>query len=91
MYLHIGNRSSVKKKSVIGIFDLDTATVSGVTRKFISKHEKEGRVEYTDTDLPRSFILVGDGASCSVKLSRISTVGLKARAEGDGFSENTNQ
>ena len=85
MYLHIGNKNSVRKKRVIGIFDLDTATVSPVTRKFISQNEKAGRVEYTDSDLPRSFILVDDGEDCSVKLSRISTLGLKARAEGEGI------
>lgn len=83
MYLHIGNKNSVRKKSVVGIFDLDTATVSPLTRKFISKSDKDGRLEYTDSDLPRSFILVDEGNGCSVKLSRISTLGLKARAEGE--------
>ena len=28
MYLHIGNGKSVKKKDIIGIFDLDTSTVT---------------------------------------------------------------
>lgn len=87
MYLHIGNKTSVKKKDVIGIFDLDTATVSSVTKKFINKNEREGKVEYTDFDLPRSFILTSEGGEYRVKLSRISTVGLKARAEGDGGYE----
>ncbi len=85
MYLHIGNKNSVRKKRVVGIFDLDTATVSAVTRRFISGCEKEGRVEYTDSDLPRSFILVEEGDGYSVKLSRISTLGLKARIEGEGI------
>lgn len=83
MYLHIGNKNSVRKKRVIGIFDLDTATVSPVTRKFISQNEKAGRVEYTDSDLPRSFVLVDEDVGHAVKLSRISTLGLKARAEGE--------
>ncbi|MBQ2793274.1 MAG: DUF370 domain-containing protein [Clostridia bacterium] len=83
MYLHIGNKSSVRKKRVIGIFDLDTATVSPVTRRYISQNERAGRVEYTDSDLPRSFILVEEKDGFSVKLSRISTLGLKARAEGE--------
>ena len=82
MYLHIGNKKSVKKKDIIGIFDLDTATVSGITKKFINRNQKEGKVEYTDTDLPRSFILLDEGGECCVKLSRISTGGLRLRAEG---------
>ena len=87
MYLHIGNKTSVKKREIVGIFDLDTATVSSITKKFINQNERDGRVEYTDSDLPRSFLLIENGGECSVKLSRISTVGLKARAEGKLDSE----
>ena len=83
MYLHIGNGVSVRDKDVIGVFDLDTATVSKITRKFINEKQKAGRVEYTDTDLPRSFIVIGDKKNSGVKLSRISSVGLKLRAENE--------
>ena len=78
MYLHIGNGASVRKKEVIGIFDLDTATVSQSTKAFISKKEREGEIEYGGDDLPRSFVLIDGGR---IKLSRISTLGLKKRIE----------
>ena len=80
MYLHIGNGKSVKKKDIIGIFDLDTATVSGITKKFINNAEKNGKLEYYDTDLPRAFVLFSDKDTSRVRLSRISSVGLKMRA-----------
>ena len=83
MYLHIGNGESIKKKDVIGIFDLDTATISNITKKFISSKQKKGVVEYTDKDLPRSFILVCENNKEKIKLSRISTAGLNQRLEGD--------
>ena len=83
MYLHIGNGVSVRDKDVIGVFDLDTATVSKITRKFVNEKQKKGRVEYTDTDLPRSFVVLGDKKDSEIKLSRISTVGLKQRAENE--------
>ena len=35
MYLHIGNGKSLKLEDIVGIFDLDTATVSKITKKFI--------------------------------------------------------
>ena len=83
MYLHIGNGKSIRKKDIIGIFDLDTATVSGITKRFINSNQKRGRVEYDDADLPRSFVLAdGEGGDFRVRLSRISTQGLKQRAEG---------
>ena len=83
MYLHIGNKKSVKKETIIGIFDLDTATVSKTGKKFINNMEKMGKVEYDDTDLPRSFILTDEGGNIRVRLSRISTQGLKIRLNED--------
>lgn len=82
MYLHIGNGVSIKKENIIGIFDLDTATVSKTTKKFISENEKKGSVEYTDFDLPRSFIVCNEKDGFKIRLSRISTAGLSQRSEG---------
>lgn len=86
MYLHIGNGKSVKQKDIIGIFDLDTATVSKITKDFINKRQKEGAVTYLDSDLPRAFILLDEKGKPRVRLSRISTSGLKVRLES-GITE----
>jgi hypothetical protein len=83
MYLHIGNGESIRTEDIIGIFDLDTATISKTTKKYINKKEKEGRVEYLDYDLPRAFILCKKGDDEKIKLSRISTTGLRQRIEMD--------
>lgn len=85
MFVHIGNGKSVKKKDIIGIFDLDTATVTKAGKKFINDREKRGLVEYDDFDLPRSFILVSEGGKEKIRLSRISPQGLKLRAEDDFY------
>ena len=83
MYLHIGNGVSVKEKDIIGIFDLDTATVSKITKKFVNVKSKEGNLEYTDSDLPRSFVFCSENGKYKVKLSRISSIGLKQRIDGE--------
>lgn len=89
MYLHIGNGVSIKDKKIIGIFDLDSSTVSSITKNYVNKMEKEGLVEYTDTDLPRSFIVFEENpGEYKVRLSRISSSGLKIRAEGELKEEN---
>ena len=85
MYLHIGNGQSVKKKDIIGIFDLDTSTVTKTGKDFINNLERAGAVEYADDDLPRSFVLVSEGDGCKVRLSRISSKGLLARLEEKGY------
>lgn len=88
MFLHIGNGKSVKKENVIGIFDLDTATVTKAGKEFINRKEKEGLVEYDDFDLPRSFILIKEGEKEKIRLSRISTQGLKLRAKENFYDNN---
>lgn len=81
MFVHIGNGKSVNKKNIIGIFDLDSSTVSKTGKDFLNRKEKEGLVEYEDEDLPRSFVLCQEGGIYKIRLSRISTAGLKLRAE----------
>ena len=88
MYLHIGNKKSVKDDKIIGIFDLDTATVSNISKDFINRKQMAGLVEYDNADLPRSFVLYVEDGESRVKLSRISTVGLKLRAD-EGYDTNT--
>ena len=58
MYIHIGNNKVVKKSMILGIFDLDSATVSVKTRSFLSKAQKEKRVTMLGYDLPKSFVLM---------------------------------
>ena len=84
MFLHIGNGKSVRKKDVIGIFDLDTATITKTGKDFINRMQREGRVEYEDDDLPRSFLLIEENKKYKVNLSRISSRGLAARADESG-------
>ena len=81
MYLNIGQDTVITDKNILGIFDLDTSTVSKTGKDFINRKEKEGLVEYDDYDLPRSFVLVNEDGKYKVKLSRISSAGLKMRAQ----------
>ncbi len=57
MFLHLGEDTIVKDKEIIGIFDLDTSTVNKATRDYLTIAEKNGRVEYVNYDLPKSFIV----------------------------------
>ena len=57
MYINTGSGKNIRSKRVIGIFDMDTATVCIATRNLLSRMQKEGRVRDTDGDIPKSFIL----------------------------------
>ena len=60
MYLHIGEGKMLRKKDIVGIFDLDSSTVSVNTRNYLTKMQKEKRVISLGYSLPKSFILTGD-------------------------------
>jgi len=52
----ITKEKSIRQKNIIGIFDLDNSTVSGVTKNFLSTAEKENKIKGINI-LPKSFIL----------------------------------
>lgn len=60
MLIHIGNNKTVRMKSIVAVFDMDTATVSVHTRGFLSQAQRQGRVITLGYDLPKSFILMSD-------------------------------
>ena len=61
MYLHVGTGKIVRKKEIIGIFDLDKTTISPITKNFLSQSEKNGKVCSVNNDIPRSFVLTENG------------------------------
>lgn len=80
MYLHLGGEYVVKEEEVIGIFDLDTSTVSKHTRNFLNKKEKEKKVINVSFELPKSFILAGDKKNEKIYISQISSATLNKRS-----------
>ena len=80
MYIYLGGDYVVKEEEVIGIFDLDTSTVSKHTRQFLSTKEKQKKVIYTSFELPKSFILASKGKEEKVYISQISSQTLEKRS-----------
>ena len=63
MYLHLGNEISARYDDIIGIFDLDTSTVTRPTNTFLTKMQKEDRVVNVSMEhLPKSFVIAGKPA-----------------------------
>ena len=81
MYLHLGQNEIVPSRRVIGIFDLDKSTYTAVTRSFLGKAEKEGKVSTLSSGLPKSFILYDDGIKEQVYLSVFGRSVIENRAE----------
>jgi len=80
MYLHLGQDTVVNMDEIVGIFDLDTSTVSKFTRDYLAKAEKNGWVVNVSFDLPKSFIVCRDKEdNTQVYISPISSATLLKR------------
>ena len=80
MYLHIGQNTVVPEASVIGIFDMDNATWSNTTRKFLNEAEKAGRLTAVSEDLPKAFVVCSEGGKTAIYLSQLSSATLQKRS-----------
>ena len=73
MYLHLGQDVLIKKEDIIGIFDMDKATVSKRTRNFLKEKEKEFKLVNLAADIPKSFVVCNWGMDVVVYITQISS------------------
>ena len=81
MYIHLGNEMVVSEKDIVGIFDLETTTISKHTRKFLEVSEKRKQVINVSYELPKSFIITSKNNKNKVYISQISTSTLQKRSK----------
>ena len=76
MYVDLFSDLLVRKKDIVGIFDLDNTTTNRYTNDFLAKKQDEGKLSWRMSDLPESFVLLSDGR---VIVSELSSRILKKR------------
>ena len=80
MYLHLGQDVVVRTEEIIGIFDMDNATVSRASKRYLATAEKAGRVVNITGELPKTFVVCGDReGKITVYISQISSATLRKR------------
>ncbi|MCQ2477916.1 MAG: DUF370 domain-containing protein [Clostridia bacterium] len=71
----------IKSKDVIGIFDLDSTSVSKRTRNFLKVSEKKKQIESVSLDLPKSFVVCAkERKENKIYLSQLSSLTLQKRS-----------
>lgn len=85
MFLHVGNNKNILIERVVGIFDMDNATLSAVTRKFLSVQERAGLSQNAAEDeIPKSFLLYLDAdGNYKICFSQLSSSSLKGRINNE--------
>lgn len=73
VYLHLGEKTVIRTDSILGIFDLDTSTISKNTRNYLTEAEKQRRVINVSYELPKSFIVCCDNGKYTVYISQLSS------------------
>ncbi len=81
MYLHLGQDTIVKTKDIVGIFDMDTTTVSKISREYLNSAEKQKRTVNVSFELPKSFIVVKENGNQKIYISQISSQTLEKRSK----------
>ena len=82
MYLHLGGGAVLRQSDILGIFDLDAASVSYLTRDFLRTAQERGQVRDAGSgyDLPKSFVLTDSSvAGGGVWLSPLGSTTLQKR------------
>lgn len=87
MYIYLGQDVVVKKKNIIGIFDLDNTTTSHITRDFLARAEKRGQIVDISGNLPKVFTVCESKGKSSVYLSQLSSATLQKRWETGLFEQ----
>ncbi|MBQ8249542.1 MAG: DUF370 domain-containing protein [Clostridia bacterium] len=84
MYVHAGNNRIIRTRDIIGIFDMDTATMGTSTREYLRSAEKENRMINIKEEIPKSFIVTSDKEKIDkVYVSQISTSALLGRINSE--------
>ncbi|MEG1427192.1 MAG: DUF370 domain-containing protein [Oscillospiraceae bacterium] len=92
-YLHLGGDTIVNVDHIVGVFDLDNASQSRHTKKYLAKVQKENKVINVSMELPKAFVVCFAEEKETVYISQISTTTLLKRMNflsgTDNFIGNT--
>ena len=61
MYLHIGQDFILNDRDILGVFDFDNISTSGITMEFLKRLEQEDGLISISDEIPKSLILTLSG------------------------------
>ncbi len=72
-FLHLEGGETLVAEDVVGIFDMDEATMEEGTRLCLAENQKRMQVVSLASDLPKSIVLVREAYGDRVYISGLST------------------
>ena len=84
MSLHLEKYQIVREREIFGIFDLDSASFSPETKKFLRKKEKEKRVHsLSQEEVPKAFVLAEEKDGFHIYMTTPAAATLKGRLKNE--------
>ena len=80
MYIHLGRDYVLNDRDIIGIFNMETTTITPRGREFLNYAQKNGAVVSLSEELPQCYVLA-DAPVDTVYLSELSSTAMKKRTE----------
>ena len=83
-FVHLGQGVCIRTKDIVGVFDLDNASVQKKTRDTLRLAEEDGRIRSLSDELPKSFCICAGSLHHSpslILLSPYSSSTLRRRLE----------
>lgn len=82
MFLHLGADLAVNDKNIIAICDMETTSVSKITKQFLKEAQvMDNVINVSKYDLPKSYVITYENNKTKVYISPISSATLLKRAE----------
>lgn len=81
MYIDIGGDMAVRDSNILGIFDLDGASLSKKTMEFLESAEREGELITVTVDVPKTFLLTQEYGMDRVYFTHLSAATIEKRTK----------
>ena len=81
MYINIGGDMAVRDRSIIGIFDLDGASMSHKTMEYLHSAQETGNLISVTEDIPKSFLVTEEYGMERVYFTQLSAVTIEKRVK----------
>ena len=84
MFLHLGGNFIVDKKDIVAIMDLESSTISKITKEYLKDMEiHKNVINVEENILPKSYVIVKNEKQNKLYISPIAAQTLLKRCEED--------
>lgn len=72
MYYYIGSDYLINSDELVGLFDIETTTVSATTRDYLTAAQRAGKIINVSQEIPKTFVVCRKNGETTVYLSQYS-------------------